>query len=366
MSDNRRQYRAIRSAIKQLYPTEPRGNTARHLHTLAALISGIVAGRSTNLPTIAAKVPDGTKRESRVKKFSRWIKNERIDAEIYFLPYANALLANLAAHHTLLLAMDGSEVGRKCLALMVSVIYEKRALPIAWIVIEGNKGHFPEDAHVLLLERVHEIVLEGADVIFLGDGEFDGITLQATIDDYGWQYACRTAKNTQLGADDERFACHEVGVRPGECIGLPDVTFTLQDYGPVLVIAWWKTGCEEPIYLVTNMELVEEACYWYAKRFRIETFFSDQKSRGFNLHKSHIADPARLARLMIAACLAYIWIIYLGVIAKRDNWVKIIHRTDRCDLSLFQLGLNLLQHFLNEHFPIPVELQMPRVAESVR
>jgi hypothetical protein len=25
--------------------------------------------------------------------------------------------------------------------------------------------------------------------------------------------------------------------------------------------------------LVTNMVLVAEACYWYQKRFRIETFF---------------------------------------------------------------------------------------------
>ena len=66
------------------------------------------------------------------------------------------------------------------------------------------------------------------------------------------------------------------------------------------------------------------------------------------MHKSHISDPERLARLMIAACLAYIWIIYLGVIAKRDGWVAIIHRPDRCDLSLFQLGLSLLEHFLDE------------------
>ena len=42
MSDNLRRYRAIRDAIKQLYPTEPRGNTARHVNTLAMLISGIV------------------------------------------------------------------------------------------------------------------------------------------------------------------------------------------------------------------------------------------------------------------------------------------------------------------------------------
>ena len=68
MSDNRRRYRAIKDAIKQLYPTEPRGNTARHLHALAALISGIVGSKSTNLPAVAAKVPDGTKRESRVKR----------------------------------------------------------------------------------------------------------------------------------------------------------------------------------------------------------------------------------------------------------------------------------------------------------
>ena len=84
------------------------------------------------------------------------------------------------------------------------------------------------------------------------------------------------------------------------------------------------------------------------------------------MQKSHIADPERLSRLMTAACLAYIWIIYLGVIAKRDGWVKTIHRTDRCDLSLFQLGLDLLEHFLNENLTIPVAFQMPTLPESVR
>jgi hypothetical protein len=330
------------------------------------LISGIVGSRRTNLPAIAGKVPQRAKRESRVKRFSRWIQNERICSEIYFLPYADALLAGLAAAHTLLLVMDGSGVGRNCLALMANVIYKKRALPIAWIVVEGSHGHLPEDAHVQLLEQVHHIVPEGADVIFLGDGEFDGIALQAAIDTHGWEYVCRTAKDIQLGGEGERISFQELAIQPGECIDLPDVTFTLQDYGPVLAIAWWETGHEAPIYLVTNMELVEEACYWYRKRFRIETFFSDQKSRGFNLHKSHVSDPARLARLLIAVCLAYIWIIYLGVIAKRDDWVRVIHRTDRCDLSLFQLGLDLLEHFLNEHLSIPVQLRMPHLAECVR
>ena len=42
----------------------------------------------------------------------------------------------------------------------------------------------------------------------------------------------------------------------------------------------------------------------------------------------------------------------------KNSWDKIIHRTDRCDLSLFQLGLSLLEHFLNEGIPIPVAFQM--------
>ena len=92
---------------------------------------------------------------------------------------------------------------------------------------------------------------------------------------------------------------------------------------------------------------------------RIETLFSDQKSRGFHLHKSRIADPQRLARVMIAACLAYIWIVYLGVLCHEDGWIRQIHRTDRCDLSLFQLGFDLLEHFLNEDLPIVFAFLLP-------
>ena len=113
-------------------------------------------------------------------------------------------------------------------------------------------------------------------------------------------------------------------------------------------------GYTTPLYLVTNMHAAEEACRLYSKRFRIETFFSDQKSRGFHLQKSHLSDPQRLSRLLIAACLAYIWIVYLGSVCRKEEWVRIIHRRHRCDLSLFQLGMRLLEHFLNEDLPIPV------------
>jgi hypothetical protein len=362
MSDNLRRYRAIKQALKQLYPQEPQGNLARHLDTLAGLISGIVGSKSTNLPHVASKVPNGNKVESRVKQFSRWVSNDNIETEIYFLPYAEDLLASLAMR-PLDLVMDGSTVGRGCLALLVSVVYQKRALPLAWLVVKGRKGHFPETSHLALLEQVHAMIPAQAHVTFLGDGEFDGIGLQDTLDAYGWRYVCRTAKNIILCHNDHEFAFETLPLEPGTRFSLPQVTLRNQGFGPVHAVGWWGEGYDEPIYLLTNVVDVDEACEWYRKRARIETFFSDQKSRGFNLHKSHLSDPQRLARLMIAACLAYIWIIDLGVRALRDEWRSVIHRATRCDLSLFQLGLRLLEHFLNEGLEIPVAFQMAELMD---
>ena len=68
MSDNLHRYRAIREALTQWYPGQPTG-------------------------TVATKIPDGTKPESRVKRLTRWLDNERVLEEVYFLPYVNLLLA---------------------------------------------------------------------------------------------------------------------------------------------------------------------------------------------------------------------------------------------------------------------------------
>ncbi len=356
MSDNLRRYRAIREALKQCYPGEPRGRMAQHLTTLAAFISGIVGSKSSQLPHIATKVPDRAKPDSRVKRLSRWLGNDEIKEEIYFLPYAAMLLTHLALE-TLVLVMDGSGVGRGCCALMIHVIYKGRALPLAWVVRQCPKGHFPEALHIELVELVSELIPEGTKVVFLGDGEFDGVDLQDTINEAGWWYACRTAKSTVATWEEVTFHLDTLGcsIKPGKLIELKEVQFTRDAYGPVMVLCCWAKGEAEPLYLVSNMSSAEDAIDYYKKRFRIETFFSDQKSRGFNIQKSHLEDPQRLSRLLIASCLAYIWIVYLGSLCKKEGWQSIIHRRKRCDLSLFQLGLRLIEYFLNEGLKIPVQ-----------
>ena len=122
MSDSRQVHRAIKQAVKQLYPEEPRGNLARHLDTLGNMVTGIVLGKSCQLPKLASKIPGDVHPDSRVKQMSRWVQNEAITFRLYFLPFVRPLLTNLAKVRPLVFIMDGSAVARGCVTLMVSLI----------------------------------------------------------------------------------------------------------------------------------------------------------------------------------------------------------------------------------------------------
>jgi hypothetical protein len=80
-------------------------------------------------------------------------------------------------------------------------------------------------------------------------------------------------------------------------------------------------------------------------------------------------SPQRLTRLLIASCLAYLWLVYLGVCALRDTWLKQRHRQGvpacgYCDLSLFRLGLRLLARCLKDAMPLPVGFLVPAIPPS--
>src|SRR6266508_978132 len=200
MSDTYRRYRAIKRAMMQFFQPRPTGHREKQLNTLCALICGLAGGRHAHLPTIADHAPsNGAQQESLIKRFRRFLQHDTHTVDGWFLPVAADLLTTLAAQ-PIQLVMDGSVVGRGCIALMLSVIYHGRALPLCWVVVRGAKGHFPETVHQELLAQVHEIMPPDATVSFVGDGEFDGTKLQADLRRSTWQYVCRTASNILVTA----------------------------------------------------------------------------------------------------------------------------------------------------------------------
>jgi hypothetical protein len=134
---------------------------------------------------------------------------------------------------------------------------------------------------------------------------------------------------------------------------------TAKQYGPILLIGVWDAKQKEPIYLITSLADANDAVERYRVRFRIECMFANHKSRGFRIDKSHLAAPERLARLVIATSLAYVWIHAAAGFAQAHGWVEQFHRTDRCDLGLFQIGLRAIQYALREGLRVPVSFLLP-------
>src|SRR6266545_4979122 len=171
----------------QFYQPRPTGQREKQLNTLVALICGLAGGRHAHLSTIADHAPsNGAKQESVIDRFRRFLKHDHQTVDGWFLPVAQSLLTTLA-DRPIQVVMDGSVVGRGCIALMLSVVYYGRALPLCWVVVSGAKGHFPQTMHQELLSQVQAIMPEGASVSFLGDGEFDGTKLQADLRRGEWQ-----------------------------------------------------------------------------------------------------------------------------------------------------------------------------------
>ena len=342
MTDRHRVYTKVLKTLKHQLKMYRQG----HVVTLAMMITGIVMSRKAQLAVMSGEVPTDAKEKSTEMRMRRWVKHEKIDVEVTYMPFARQILAALASA-PLILAMDGSTIGRGCMVLMVGVIYRKRALPLAWVVYKGKKGHAPATRHVEVLRKVVPLIPEGAEVVLLGDGEYDSTEMVEWVQTQtDWSFALRTASDIQVQQGQTWREVATFSKRKGSLVTAYQVAFTKTAALSLNLVAWWGTTYEDPIYLITNLPNGSRACWFYKRRFRIETFFSDQKSRGFHIHKSHLSDPIRISRLLIAACLAYIWMICFGLFVVAKGKTGIIDRTDRVDKSLFRLGLDWLKHML--------------------
>jgi len=359
MSLTFRTYRTIKRTLMQTLHARSGSHQEQHLNTLALLICGIVGAHHVQFAHLADHAPiRGRKNESLITRFRRWVKHKDSTPEAVWLPFARAVLASLA-HAPLTLVLDGTTAGRGCMVLMASVLYHGRAIPLLWTVVKGKRGHLPQAEHCALITRLQTVIPATATVVVLGDGEFDGTQLLAALRTAGWDYGCRTGVNITIAAHDRVFAVGDLPLTRGEAVALADAQMTAARYGPVLLLGIWDTNQDTPIYLVTSLADPEVAADWYRLRFRIEGMFANHKSRGFQIHKSHLNKPERLARLLLATSLAYLWVHEVAMFAQAQGWVAQFHRTDRCDLSLFQIGLRAMRYAQREGKRIPTRLRLP-------
>jgi hypothetical protein len=333
----------------------PQGNALRRLTVLSGLLGALIKGVRASLSELGRHMEDPTDLESRVKKAKRWLQNKWTDVTVHFIPYLLPILHSLSKAGELVLAIDGSCVGKDCMALMVSVIWRRRAIPICWVVRKAPKGHFPEHMHVAIIGQVamlmDSILEQDCRIFLLGDAEFDGCELQQSCLAHGWEYVLKTAKDT-LVADHPNMEHASAFGHLAASIGqkslfLPQMYVAKQGFGPVNVLFWHdRTRYDRPLYLLTSLEYGPQAETYYRKRYHIETFFGDIKSRGFHIHKTRIEEPQTLFNLLIVASLAFIICILFEFDARTSAQLGKFCRKDRIDsLSVFQIGLRAVRFY---------------------
>lgn len=340
----------VKKSLKKLMGKQyASGQELGRVNLLGEIVAGILHGGESRVNKISEHMNEGRRRLESVKKqVGRFMSNRHICPERQYLPFAKELLSALCGQGEVEIIIDGSTVGKGCMCLMFSIVYKGRAIPLVWEVAKKKKGHFKESEHVGLLERLSELVPAQAGVTILGDGEFDGTEWQEKISAHKWKYVLRTAKNTVLqDGEGEGYAPGDISVAPGTDVYMEDVYMGKKKYGPVNFLCWHGEGHQAPLFLVTNIDDGYLVRSHYIKRFLIETFFRDIKSKGFNIQKSGLRDPKKLNRLLMCCCFAFVFGIHSGVKAKRSVFYGLIKEQCEKSLSLFQLGLSFIRKLVD-------------------
>ena len=345
MTDRYKVYTKVMKVLKGMLALSHPG----HVVTLAMLIAGIVTGRNAQLSSVSAETATRAKDKSTEMRLRRWVKHWSIEVDVIYLPFAKQVLEALSAL-PLILVMDGSQVGRGCMVLMVSVLYQKRALPLCWVVYKGKKGHTTGQRHIEALAKVLPLLPANSQVVLLGDAEYDTTEMLLWVKKQErWDFVLRTSPQIYVQEGSQSQPIGTYPLTKGQVFQRHQVSFTQEAAVCLNLVGWWSNRYNAPLYLVTSLTNGYQACKYYRRRFQIETFFSDQKSRGFHIHKSHLSDPARLSRLLLAACLAYLWMVCQGLLVIAEKKVGLIDRTDRIDKSLFRLGIDWIHYSLKSN-----------------
>ena len=364
MSDAARLYRVVLRHIR----TQPSTMLLENQMTLAMLITGMLRGRSGQLRKIANAVQYNGKKESLIDRFRRFVRNHNLEVAVEYAPFGQRLL-KAVGQGPIVLMIDSTKLGGQCLCLMVSVYYKSRALPLAWVTYKGRKGHSSQQMQLHLFKQIKALLPTDVPVVLLGDGEFDG---SEVIDwfqqDSQWRYVCRTDKTNRIFYQEQWLGLHELPLSERQEAFLTGVRFTEKNnIGPVNILAVWHQARSEHWFFLTNGQSAAEAKAFYTLRFTTETLFSDLKGRGFNLDDTRLWQPDRLHRLLLAAAMAYFFMVALGVEAIVSGVFRQLVRTDAFYHSLFQLGLFYLNHIFNEllDFPSLTNLPPPHTFEHV-
>lgn len=315
---------------------------------LNLLVELLQAQKQVRLERLAANLPLPILFESRRRQLQRFLISPKLTITSIWFTLINYLLINyFSTSKKLTIVVDRTQ-WRSVNLLMVSLIWNSRAIPLIWQFL-SNKGNSNFTQQQALFTSVLPL-LEGYQVTVLGDREFCSIELGQWLENKGLSVCLRLRRNEYIHRQNEfTKQLKLLGLKPGMSMFLAGVNVTKQlGFGQFNVACKWQRNylqkqTTEGWFLLTNLGTLQSAISAYQQRCGIECMFKDYKTGGYNLEGCHTVE-ARLSVIVLLIAIAYTSAIIQGIdirTSKVERYIcrpKESHRIQRRH-SNFWVGL---------------------------
>lgn len=282
-----------------------------HVSALADLAACVLTCRNVNTSEWIAILPRKTRDEKSKERFiSRFLSNDLIDplsVMAGFIPEIVDLMR--LSNQTIVLMLDQSKLSDGFECLMVSLRVGERAIPVAWRVFKTSGAIGFEDQKPLL-DRVKDMIPEGALVLLSADRFYGTSTLIGWCQQAGWQYRIRLKSNLIL--EHEGGEITTGGAASLNITRLENATFNKTKIKTHIGILQ-ETGHTEPWIIAMDCLPTKYRTLDYGMRWGIECLFSDFKSRGFSVTKTHLQHADRIERMILVLTIALYWAVSTGM-----------------------------------------------------
>ena len=286
--------------------------------------------RQVRIERLASSFPYPIKCESRRKKIQRFLILPRLSLPLLWFPLIKKIIkSQFKKGDRLIITIDRTQWKANNIS-MVSVIWNKRALPIYWLLLskKGSSNFYEQVATIRPVLRL----LKEYKLVVIGDREYRSTAFALWLTKKKLYFVLRLNKNTLIKPRYKQYQSLEsLDIKPGNRVLYNKVLVTKENKKDRFnVVVYWRRKYKNkqlphPWYLLTNLENKEEVIKIFAARGGIEAMFRDCKSGGYNLEGSQ-ANNQRLTNLILLIAIAYTVSCLVGLKIRNTGLTEYVNR----------------------------------------
>jgi hypothetical protein len=210
------------------------------LITLKLLVWLLQSHKQVKIERLAATLPLPIQQNSRRRHIQRFLSLKRLSVVLLWFPLIQQIITrHIAKGKQLIIALDRTQWKENNI-LMASAIYQKRALPIFWILLE-KKGVSDLREQQIILRPVMKL-FKAHKLVIIGDREFHSVELAHWLHRKGVKFVFRQKKDTTFRQNRQKFKpLSQVEISPGMKQFLPKITLTQKKgFGRFNLAIYWK------------------------------------------------------------------------------------------------------------------------------